>query len=167
MGMTLHFVRVSERTLKSFKIDSQLFADFLEDDDNYESPTWLDIGKSWGGLLYILTGQTIEELDTSSPLVKIMFNERVLDPEQDLGYGPAFYSEKSEVHKAMELLSDVSIYDLKKRFKPEEMDIKGVYPGNWTENADSIEYLLEEFSSLRHFTEIASENNEVIISVMS
>ena len=65
MGMILNFLRVPSAQLADFKADTHLLETFVYKVDNYGIPQYLDLDKSWGGLLYVMTGQTMEDMDQS------------------------------------------------------------------------------------------------------
>ena len=77
----------------------------------------------------------------------MFFNEKMVDETQDLGYGPAFYSEPEEVKKADIEIGKITTAELEARFDPEKMGM--VYPGSWGEYPESKQFLLESFQVLK------------------
>ncbi len=83
MGMIANFLRVSESELNDYLKDSSLLEDNIYSDE--ENSNLADIDKSWGGILFLLTGQGLEELE--HPLSRILFSGELIDEDQDFGYG--------------------------------------------------------------------------------
>lgn len=160
MGMTLNLIRINQHELDSFLNDPSLLEDFLDNDD--ENANQINIDKSWGGILFLLTGGTYND---SHPSNRIFFSCNFIDEEQDLGYGPAHYLTKDEVSIYAKELSAINLEDLKNNFDPLKMDAIGVYPGNWERDGEEERtYLIEYFEELRSFYLAAAQKEQAILT---
>ena len=162
MSMIANFLRVADKELEEYKKDSQLLEDRIYNDDN--DPNFIEIGKSWDGIIYLLTGDNAE--NATGELLNIIFSGQLIDEEQDLGYGPAHYLKSEQVKEMNKKISGIGIEELRQRFKPDEMTNLEVYPWIWEEGEMAFEYLFDNFEELRKFYSAASENDQAIISAI-
>lgn len=167
MGMIANLIRVPESELAEILEDSTILENIVYADDDYgqENERVADIDKSWDGIIFLLTGHSIQ--NASHPLVNVLFSGQLIDEEQDMGYGPAHYLTSVQVKELNEQISGLTEEDLRKRFNPAEMKKQGVYPDIWDEGDDAFEYIYEGFISLQHTFITAAANNEAIITYVS
>ena len=88
--------------------------------------------------------------------------------QQYLCYGPVRCIQSGKVRLIHEKLAEISVEDFKKKFDPEKMMIKEIYPEIWDrkEGDGNLDYLIEYFEELRHFISKAVEfNMGIIISI--
>ncbi|WP_258100815.1 YfbM family protein [Marinoscillum pacificum] len=167
MGMIGSFIRLSEKELNEIKNDSELLESKAFAEDAFDADWMLDVDKSWEGLHYLLTGQSLadSEVDGYPDGIrsKIVFSNQFVDPEQDLGYGPAHYLTASQVKQADEELSKMNLEVLRKNIDWSDMQARNVYPQIWQES-EGPEYLFENFTDLKEFVKKAAEENEALIS---
>lgn len=160
-------LRVSDAELKDFLEDSSLLEERIYDEDSDEDPDLLDLDKAWEGIFYLLTGTSTEEIENAKPpLSWAIVGDKVLDEEQDLGYGPASYNTSAQVKEISEALNAFSTKDLIAKYDGEKMMEMGIYPEIW-EDEDSLSFLTEHFESLKDFYNHASKNNQAVISILS
>ncbi|RYY59772.1 MAG: DUF1877 family protein [Chitinophagaceae bacterium] len=160
MSMIGYFLKVSTEDLRTYVRNSTLLQERL--DAWYQGdPDMADVDKSWEGLLYILTGSGIAD-DPKGGLAKIFNSERVIDEDQDLGYGPANYVNPEEVAQLSKELSAIDREDLADRFDPDAMNEAGIYPEGW-DDGDMLEYLLEHFDTLKDFYALAAKESAAVI----
>ncbi len=176
MSMIMHLLRVDQLQLEAFMEDSDLLEDVYYDDEMGEGPAWVYLDKAWDGLLYIMTGRGIAERVTQQELEEpfmqlraTIYNEKMIDEDLEIGYGPATYADVQEVQELHQLLQATSSEDLSDRFDPEAMTRLGVYPtGIWDDDPrGNWEYLLIHFELLKEFYAAAAADNQAVISIIS
>lgn len=76
MGMIGNLLRVTKAELESYLEDSSLLEDKIYNDevndDEPESEKFVDIDKTWDGIIFLLTGQSLDT--TESHLARILFS---------------------------------------------------------------------------------------------
>ena len=168
MSMIANFLRVSSEELEAYRKDSSLLENRIYNDE--EDPNLVDIDKSWDGILFLLTGESINTFQSRGAnqlsLAGIFFSEQFIDEGQDLGYGPAHYLNPGQVKELNLKLAAISVEDLKKNYDPERMIELEVYPTIW-ENEDEINYLLEYFEIIQQMYSEAVKKNEGIIMFLN
>lgn len=163
MGMIANFLRVSESELNDYLKDSSLLADNIYSDE--ENTNLTDIDKSWGGILFLLTGQGLEELD--HPLSRILFSGELIDEDQDLGYGPAHYLTVLEVKEIYNEISQITPEELRGRYDAGKMEELGIYPNIWDDDQESLNYLLDSYNDVLEVYSEAAKNNQAIITFIN
>ena len=154
------FLKVSTEDLRTYIRNSTLLQERI--DSWYQGdPDFADVDKSWEALLYILTGSGIAD-DPKEGLAKIFNSDRIIDDEQDLGYGPANYVNPEEVVQISKELSAIDRDDLADRFDPDAMNAAAIYPEGWADG-DMLEYLLDHFDILRDFYAAAASQSAAVI----
>lgn len=169
MGMIGNLLRVTKAELDAYLEDSSLLEDKIYSDemneDETENPKFVDIDKTWDGIIFLLTGQSLDTAEHH--LTRILFSGQLIDEEQDLGLGPAHYLTPEEVVELNNEISKITVEDLKKKFNPEKMNALEIYPSIWNEGDDAFEYLMEGFSSVQQIFAEAAKNNEAIITFIN
>jgi hypothetical protein len=130
--------------------------DFLEDEEDFGDPEGarfleLDIGETWHGLQYLLTGTAWEGQPPLDFLVR--GGEDVGDIPSDEGTARVFTARR--VKALSEALDGLSPDALRQRYQPARMQEEDIYPGFWEEpppDLDPREELLSYFEELKRFT---------------
>lgn len=164
MSMIGNLLRVTETELENYLKDSSLLEDQIYEDEK-ENENLVDIDKSWDGIIFLLTGQSLMTADHN--LVRVLFSGQLIDEEQDLGYGPAHYLTPKQVLELNNEISTLTVSDLKQRYNPDKMTELEVYPTIWNEGDDAFDYILEGFLTLQNVFSEASKKGEVIITFLS
>ena len=165
MSMIGNLLRVSEAELEEYLKDSSLLEDRVYDDESEtEDESLDDIDKTWEGIIFLLTGQKLE--NANHPLVNVLFSGQLIDEEQDLGYGPAHYLTPEQVKELNNQISKITVADLKQKFNPSKMTELEVYPTIWEED-DAFEYVADGFSALQNIYAEAVKNDEAIITFLN
>jgi len=164
MGMIANLLRVTKSELEGYLKDSSLLEDKIYDDET-ENENLVDIDKSWDGIIFLLTGQSLATAEHN--LVRILFSGQIIDEEQDLGYGPAHYLTPENVAELNNEISKITTADLKQKFNPEKMNELEVYPTIWDEGDDAFDYVADGFSTLQNVFADATKNGEAIITFLS
>lgn len=166
MGIIQQYLRIDQITLMRYLDNSQLLEDDLFSTSNSEKTNLLDIGKSWDGLFYVVTGEPLNNYkQVSPPLQWLVFGPNILDVEQDMGYGPAKYLTSPQTKELFKALNDISESSLSDRFNAEKMNEEGVYPEFW-EDPEALNYLIQEFRKLKEFLQIAVAENQAVITFL-
>ncbi len=165
MSMVSSLLRVSLVELNSFlkdasKLEEKIFDEKREDDD----PTELFIDKAWDGINFLLTG---EDLNSDHDLVEVIMPDEAIDEDQDLGYGPATYLLPDRVKELHLALKNISATDLEYCYDAKKMTELQIYPGNWDQKEEMLEYLIEHYKEVQSFYAAAANNNEAIIVWLS
>ncbi|GAA0190845.1 YfbM family protein [Fulvivirga kasyanovii] len=165
MGMIGNLIRVSKEDLEMFKADSGKLENLIYNEANLEADWYLDLDKSWEAIHYVLSGKSLAdtEMDGTSKVIEyVIFSDKVIDEEQDLGYGPAFYNDQERVNKISKELNKVNITALMANFDGKKLNEANVYPEIWDEE-DSKEYLQESLKSVIEFYSDATDSEQVVI----
>lgn len=171
MGMVANFLRVTNSELEAYLKDSSLLKgriygsfDEEEEDEEKEDPALTNIDKSWEGILFLLTGQKLKNLD--HPMGKVFFGGQYIDEEQEIGYGPAEYLTPEQVKELNEALAKITEEELTERYDPGKMTELHIYPTIWEEEG-SLYYLLAFFQEVQKVYATAAKNNEAIITFIN
>lgn len=165
MGMIGNLLRVTNTELEAYLEDSSLLEDKLYADEINEDEKFADIDKTWDGIIFLLTGQSLDTAEHH--LTRILFSGQIIDEDQDLGLGPAHYLTPKEVVELNNEISKITVADLKQNFNPEKMNELEVYPSIWNEGDDAFEYLVEGFESVQHIFAEAAKNKEAMITFIN
>ncbi|MFV0331834.1 MAG: YfbM family protein [Dysgonomonas sp.] len=168
MSMISNFLRVSQEELDSFLENSALLEDRFYNEGDDEDPCMLDIDKAWDGIIYLLTGKSIQGIDMSdqSGLHTVILSGQLIDPEQDMGYGPAHYLTPDQVQELSATISKETRESMLSRFKP--ADMHDVYPTIWEEEGEeAFDYVFANFQELQKFYAQAAKENQAVISILN
>jgi Domain of unknown function (DUF1877) len=125
-----------------------------------------DLDKAWHGIHYLLTG-TAWEGDPPGNLL-VTGGREVGD--LDVGYGPARVLTSVETRASRDWLNNIEEDELRRRFNPEDMRAKEIYPDIWErdpEEDDTLEYLVEYARTLRNFLNRAVDQGLGIVVYLS
>ena len=166
MGMIGNYLRVSRSELEEYLNDSSKLEDRVYNEESQNDKNLIDVDKSWEGLFFLLTGASVENLDEAKePLCWTLNTSQIIDPDQDLGYGPASYTTIEQTKEVSVALNKLTTDELRNRYDGNLMMKLGIYPEIWDE-IESLEYLIENFKALKEFyNKAAVENQAVIIFV--
>ncbi len=115
MGMVGNLLRVSNAALERYLENSSLLENRIYEDASEEGdPGLTDIDKAWSGILFLLTGQNLDELD--HPLARVLFSGQIIDEEQDLGYGPGHYLTPRQVKEVHAEIAPITAADLSSKY---------------------------------------------------
>ena len=167
MSMIGNLLRVTKAELDNYLKDSSLLENTIyNEESDEENPNLVDIDKSWDGILFLLTGQSVSNID--HPLAKVLFSGQLIDEDQDLGYGPAHYLSPEQVVALNNQISKITVEDLKRNFDPKRMEELEVYPSVWEQGGDEeFDYLSEYFKEMQKVYSEAAKNGEAIITFIN
>lgn len=162
MGMIANLLRVTTAELETYLLDSSLLEGRIYSEEAEEDQNLIDVDKAWDGIIFLLTGQNIQNAD--HPLVQVLFSGQLIDEEQDLGYGPGHYLTSDQVKDLNEKISKITTEDLKLKYNSKQMNELDVYP-IWDE--DSFDYLDENFKLLQQTYAEAANKEQAIITFLN
>jgi len=165
MGMTAAFVALTSERLAALKAGPETAGQYFVEQINAGSEdVALDIDKSWHGIHFLLTH---EAYGGEGPISQPIFGGVAIG--DDIGYGSARYLESPEVASIAKALADVSVDQLRQRFKPAELEEAYVYPtGIWEDEGDeAFEYLAHWYERLQQFyAEAAQRGDAMLLAVI-
>lgn len=168
MGMIQQYIRVDNKTLNSFIEDSGRLEDILSKQDNTDNENFLDLDKAWEGVFFIITGQSFADAAVEeAPLLGILMGPTEVDPDQDMGYGPATYTTAEQTKEIYNAIKDLTKYELSANYDPNRMTEDSVYPVIWKDDENALEYILDYFNDLKNFYKKAAENGEAVVMFLS
>jgi hypothetical protein len=118
--------------------------------------TRCDLEKSWHGIHYLLTGSAWE----GDPPLDFLVNGGRQVGKIDPNHGPVRAFRADETRAIYDSLSNLSPYELRKRFNARDMTAKEIYPDIWTRSVleeDSLRYLMDNLDKLRAFLRQTAE----------
>jgi len=110
--------------------------------------------KTWNLLAYLL--------DRASFPVNVIYGERVLNSEQDWGYGAASYLTPDRVKYAANALDATPYSQLAQGVTPADLNGAGIYPIPW-EAEDSAEWGREHYERLTAFFGAAADAGDAVL----
>jgi hypothetical protein len=164
MGMIGNYLRVSQYELEEYLSDSSKLEKKIYENNIGNDANHIDIEKSWNGIFFLLTGKSLSNIDEALPPLRWTLDApQQIDPVQDLGYGPAYYSTITQTKEVSEALNEISTETLKSKFDGKLMSAANIYPQIWDEGDAALEYLMEHFHNLRIFYNEAVANMQAVI----
>ncbi|GGB18693.1 YfbM family protein [Puia dinghuensis] len=163
MSMIGQFIRIPAAELQTYLKDSALLEERLDSVEGDEEE-FFDIDKSWDALSFLLTGHTLENVSSATPpLSWTIFGNGTVDPEQELGYGPAKYLTSEEVQAVHQAISSLSATALMERYDAEKLNAHHIYPEQWDDSSDWTTYLADNFEALKDFYAKAAIEHQAMI----
>lgn len=168
MGMIQSYLRVDIETLNNFIADSSRLEDIVFEQNNTDNESFLDLDKAWEGIFFLITGQSLAEaVGEEAPLLGILMGPTEIDPDQDMGYGPATYITAEQTKEIYSAIKDLTKDELSANFDPSRMAEEGIYPDIWEDDENALEYLLDYLDDLKNFYKKAVENGEAVVMFLS
>jgi hypothetical protein len=163
MGISLRLQSIPREQFQALLENSVLVDDLLNDDERYAMlHRHLDIGKSWHGIHYLLTGSAAA---VAGPLsYAILGGTRILKDGKPISTS---YLSPEQVRALASALDLTSAADLRERFDPNAMKAHAIYPTViWKENPDDeLEILLDDFQRLVAFYRTNANRGDAVLQV--
>ncbi len=159
-------IRVTNGDLLSFLETPELLEHHI--DERYLSISeWrLALDDYWDGIQYILTGRNYNQVqDDPGPIERALLSLQFVDIYQNFGYGPAHFLSPDQVVESSNHLERISVQELQLKISGIELNMQGVYPGNW-EDEGRIEELLRLFKRMKKFFQFAAFNQDALITYL-
>ena len=118
MSMCGTLIRISQVKYKEILADPDKFW-------NERGENCIDIDKAWHGIHYLLTGIA---WGGDPPASWVIFGAGNASHLPDTGYGPVRFLHAKQVRKVAKFLGAISRDDLYKKYKPQILDKKRIYP---------------------------------------
>jgi len=168
MSMIGILLRVEKEQLEAFLKDSSLLEEFADAAYIEESGRQLDLDKAWDAINFLLTGHSLDTIESAEPpLSQVIFSGQLIDEEQDMGYGPAHYLTPDQVRVVSQALAAISTDDFKQRYDPVQLTEKGVYPQVWDDDESGKQYVVDYFDELKEFYATAAREGQAIVTYIS
>ncbi|MDC0713445.1 YfbM family protein [Stigmatella sp. ncwal1] len=144
--------------------------DFLDDEEDFGDTEGarfleLDIGETWHGLQYLLTGSAWEGTPPLDFLVRGGEDVGHIPPDE----GTARIFTSAQVKQLSVALQALSPDTLKRRFNAGQMQQLDIYPGLWDEppdDADPLAELLSYFEELGKFVgQVARRGHALLVHI--
>lgn len=141
-----------------------LFPDDLEQDEDQPANGFgayaeLDIDKAWHGIHFLLTQST---WGGGEPLDFIVQGGTEIGVD-DIVYSPPRAFVPDQVGRISSALSEFSPAMLRERYDAVALSQAEVYPGIWSQDDESADYLVSYFESLKNFIAGAVSQGEALI----
>lgn len=165
--MIQSYLRVDNETLNNFIGDSSRLEDIVFKQNNTDNENFLDLDKAWEGVFFLITGQSLAEaIEEEAPLLGILIGPTEIDPDQDMGYGPATYTTAEQTSDIYNAIKDLTKEELSANYDPSRMAEEGIYPDIWEDDENALEYLLDYFDDLKNFYRKAVVEEEAVVTFL-
>ncbi|MCK7556938.1 YfbM family protein [Chitinophaga sedimenti] len=167
MGMIINLLQVGAGELDAIlKNPGLLELRLSEKEADYNGH--VDLDKAWDGLLYLLTGYGIMDIEKAEQqLAQALFSGQIIDEKQDLGLGPAHYLTPTQVRDVYSRLERITADELRKRFDPGQMSTLKIYPRMWEDGEEAFDYLSNNFEVMKAFYKSAAEKRNGMITYLN
>ena len=172
MGIEVEYVRVKLKNINQlqshpFGLDIKDFDEYIAFYENLVcSNYYLNIGKSWQAIHFLLTGEAaMDKTNALPPLCNLVLGGTETEYQTD--FGKVRYLRPNEVQEIVEALEAISLDNLRSRFSPEAFNAARIYPNPQPEGwkIGELEFLLNQYIQLvGFFKEAAKQNNFVFIA---
>jgi hypothetical protein len=153
------FRSVSPRRLEQALADTALLEALLDGNDAPgSSGGHCYLEKSRDAIHFLLTA---ESQATGSPLSAAIHGCHEVGLDRPAG--PVRYLSPEEVRDLSSRLSEVPREELARRYSPARLTQAGVYPNVWHEDADALDWLLDEYDALTAFYARAAQRDEAVL----
>lgn len=160
MGMCASFISVVPAEIQRLREEPDaLFALLYQDDDAPGAPESIDVDKAWHGLHYLFNGNAH---GGDGPLAQAILGGEEIGEEMD--YGPARLLDPATVAAIAQALNALDPEELKRRYDPQDMEAKQIYPDIWVNEGDhAFDYLLGYAATMKaYFSGVAARGDAVI-----
>jgi hypothetical protein len=132
---------------------------------------YLELDKTWAGLLFILTGKGLDDRDASkSPLGWVTLGNHSVGGDDNPIPGSWMgirYLLPDEVEQVSAALAQVSQETLVANYNPKIMDERNIYPMMWEQDGDDgLDWLLQYYPDVVSFYEQAASEGKMMIMYM-
>ncbi|HEY9677115.1 MAG TPA: YfbM family protein [Drouetiella sp.] len=154
MSMILNLKSATDSEIENLKRNPDSIEGFLYDDEDTDHDQ-MDLDKAWHGLHFLLTGETD---GGAVPLCYLMNAEQL--GAKDFGYGPPRALTSKQLAAFEEAIAKIDEKELRKRFDPDAMTTRQIYPSIWDEGDDAFQYLYEHFKYLQEYLTSAKNRKD-------
>ncbi|PZM66290.1 YfbM family protein [Paenibacillus dendritiformis] len=156
MGMTGKLHRISMDTLEGMIESAISVTDFIFDEEQEQHA--LDIDKAWHAIHYLLNGS---DWEGELPMFNVILGGTEL--EENAGCGPIRYLTNEEVKGIASAMAEISVHELKERFKPEAMNELEIYPSWDWRASEEWTYIFDYYKEVRDYYAEAARNNDAML----
>jgi hypothetical protein len=164
MGMIGKFAALPPDTFAALGADPDALDEYLypedgdDPDQSHPECDFLDVGKLWHGMHFLLTGA---EWDAELSLGLAILGGA--ECGKDTGYGPPRFLGVEEVREVASALGRFSAEAAAGKYSPGDLDSAKVYPRNWREVPSRLQEAAEWVGYLAAFYREAAEQGKVVI----
>jgi len=115
----------------------------------------LALDKAWHGVSHVLRTKGHDPIFGGAPV------------GEDLGYGPARCLTSTQVRDLAAALDAIDEAQIMRRFDPEELNSSDIYPGGWTSEPDTTDWLLQAAHEVRAFYREAAEKGRAVLACIT
>ncbi|WP_295122289.1 YfbM family protein [uncultured Chitinophaga sp.] len=169
MAMIINLLQVQATELEAILRNPGLLELRVNEDKEDNGEGKVDLDKAWDGLLYLLTGYGIMDIEKAEQLLsQALFSGQIVDEAQDLGLGPAHYLTPIQVRNVYNRLERITEQDLRGRFNPGQMSELRIYPRMWDDaDEDAFDYLRNNFHVMKDFYKSAATRRNGMITFLN
>lgn len=159
MSMVMELRTVTDDRLHALLDDPETVNDYLFGEDDEDRNT-IDLDKAWHGIHFLLSGDPSLEVDlTDAKPEAFLLAGGTPIGDIDVGYGPARGLTSAEVKAVDAAMSRFTAETLRKAFDPTAFVEADIYPSIWDgDDAESLEYLIENFGTLKQGVRAAARD---------
>lgn len=164
MGLQAVYIAISnekwEDDLSKFSDNEDLFEKIedLQEDGNCK---FVDIGKMWDGLHFLLTNVSASEPIENNEISEFIVGVEVLNDDDFIAF-----SNTKDVKRIIEKINQINFDEFEHTFSPKKFKQKEIYPDIWRD--ENKEYLFKElkesFILLKKFYN-ENKNQNIIVSI--
>lgn len=164
MGLQAVYIAVNnekwEKDLSKFSDNEDLFEKIedLQEDDNCK---FIDIGKMWDGLHFLLTNVSASEPIEDDEISEFIVGVSVLNNDDFIAF-----SNIKDVKRIVEKINQINFSEFEQTFNPKKFEQEEIYPNIWSnENKEDLfKELKENFILLKKFYN-ENQNENIIVSI--
>lgn len=120
----------------------------------------VDVGGAWQALHFLLTG---DPWAGGLPMANAVLGGEPIGEEELAGFGPARLLDPQAVQAVAGALRSLSADELVGRFEAAALNAAEVYPGAWTDDAETRAWLHEEYLAVRQLFEDAAAAGDGLV----
>lgn len=164
MGLQAVYIAINndkwENDLSKFSDNEDLFEKIedLQEDDNCK---FVDIGKMWDGLHFLLTNVSASEPIEDDEISEFIVGVEVLNDDDFIAFSNA-----KDVKRIVKRINRINFDELEQTFNPKNFGEKEIYPNIWSneDKEDLFRELKESFILLKRFYN-ENKNKNIIVSI--
>ena len=170
MEMLCTLRSLTEAQARALLAAPEQLEDFVDDEEDFGDPQGarfleLDIGETWHGLQYLLTGTSWEGQAPLDFLVRGGDEVGDIPPDE----GTARIISPAQVQVLDKALRGLTEAKLRQRFNAQRMQELDIYPGTWDEPLEGVEpvdELVSYFLELRQLVAAVAERKHALLVVI-
>lgn len=119
----------------------------------------VNLKKAWHAIHFVLTGS---RLGGDEPL-NFLIAEGTLVGDVDVGFGPARVLTSAQVQSIAQALAPIEPDDLARRVDLRKLDDEVIYPGNWQRDGIGVDYVVDNYRTMRSLIDRAAGQGKGLV----